>query len=218
MTPRRRVSAAALLAGTLLGFPALLAAQSAGTGYIEVAGGLALKPAYGVSDPSGPMLSVRSGRFLLPRVALRVEAEAQLFDAGRAVAYLTVPCPQPGCLPDAGNDLGRGAGKIGTLSALAGVEVYEQPDRRGFYFVAGLGPQYLASHPDRTPAIRLAAQAGAGLSLDGIVRVEGRYQATLGARAEPRHVFLLSLGLRYNQRPQDPSNKQFLGSAPRDGR
>jgi hypothetical protein len=204
MTHLGHGAAAALIAGTLLASPAALAAQAEGTGYLEVAGGLALKAGYGVSNTRGPMLGFRAARFLLRRVALRIEAEAQIFDARAEPAIYTPPCLSPGCVSITMLDAVVGAGKIGTVSALASVEVYEQADRRGFYLVAGLGPQFLASHPDRSPAIRLAAQVGAGLSLGGTVRVEGRYQATLGALAEPRHVVLLSLGLRYNQRSRSP--------------
>ena len=204
MNHRRHVPAAALIAGALFTSPVPLAAQTEGAGYLEVAGGLALKHHYGVSDPSGPMLGVRAGRFLAPRVALRVEAEAQVFEAGPPDRYVTPPCVSPGCMPITGPVPSLGAGKIGTVSALAGVEVYEQPDRRGVYFVAGLGPQYLAWHPDRRSAVRLAAQAGAGLSLGSTVRLEARYQTTLGALAEPRRVVVISLGLRYNQRSRPP--------------
>jgi hypothetical protein len=200
MTPRH-LPVAALIAGALLASPAALAAQASGTGYLEVAGGLALKHHYGVSDPSGPVFSVRAGRFLHPRVALRVEAEAQVFDADTGPEWVTPPCYSPGCMSPMEATRTVGRGKIGTLSALAGIEVYEQADLRGFYLVVGLGPQYLAWHPDRPSAVRLAAQAGAGLALGEAVRLEARYQTTLGARAEPRHVVLISLGLRYNQRP-----------------
>ena len=90
------------------------------------------------------------------------------------------------------------------VSALASLEWYEQADRRGFYLLAGFGPQFVVSHPDRAPALRLAVQAGAGLSLAAAALLEVRYQASVGARAEPEHVVVLSAGLRFTRRSRLP--------------
>ena len=171
--------------------------------------GIALKPAYGESYPEGPMLSARAGRFLLPHAALRLEAELQSFGAGEPPYFFDAPCPLTA--PCFRYEV-HGAGPIRTLSALASLQYYEQADRRGFYVLAGFGPQFLASHPDRARAIRLAVQAGAGASLATVAVIEARYQASLGARAEPQHVVLISVGLRYARRSRVPNKRRKLAA------
>ena len=201
----RDLAASALIAGTLLARPDALSAQSDAAAYLELAVGMALKPAYGESYPEGPLVSARVGRFLLPHAALRLEVELQSFGAGEPPIFLVAPCPLTG--PCARYDV-VGAGPIRTLNALASLQYYEQADRRGFYVLAGLGPQFLASHPDRARAIRLAVQAGAGASLATVMVIEARYQASLGARAEPQHVVLISVGLRYTRRSRVPNQRR----------
>ena len=198
----RDLATSALIAGTLLARPDALSAQSDAAAYLELAVGMALKPAYGESYPEGPMVSARVGRFLLPHAAMRLEVELQSFGAGEPPVFLDAPCPLTG---PCGRYEVQGAGPIRMLNALASFQYYEQADRRGFYVLAGFGPQLLASHPDRARAIRLAVQAGAGASLATVAVIEARYQASLGARAEPQHVVLISMGLRYTRRSLVPN-------------
>ncbi|MCX6072399.1 MAG: hypothetical protein NTU91_16345 [Chloroflexi bacterium] len=201
----RDLALSALIASTLLAWPDALSAQGDAAAYLELAVGMALKPAYGESYPDGPMVSARVGRFLLPHAALRLEAELQSFGAGEPLVDNWSPCRSPGCSSQL---QGLGAGPIRTVSALASFQYYQQADRRGFYVLAGFGPQYLASHPDRARAIRLAVQAGAGASLATVMVIEARYQASLGARAEPQHVVLISVGLRYTPRSRVPNQRR----------
>jgi hypothetical protein len=197
----RSAASIALLGSVLHVAPDVLGAQGHRHLYVEASGGLALKGSYGVSDPDGLLLAVRAGRYIAAHAAIRIEADFQAFGAGRVVEMLTAPCP-PGRVCTM--SYGTGAGPIHIVSVLAGIQYHEQADRRGFYLVAGLGPQLLARHPDRAPAIRLAAQAGVGLLLDGTAFLEARYQPTLGAWAEPRHVVLISIGVRWPREGRAP--------------
>jgi hypothetical protein len=184
-------TAIALVSGLLLSAAGPLPAQRPRHAYVEVLGGLAFKSQYGVSNPDGLQLGLRAGRYFATHGAVRLEADFLSFDAERLLA---APC-QPGqvCPPSASN----GAGPIRIVNLLASLQYHERASRNGFYLLAGLGPQFVADHPDRTAAIRLAAQAGLGILLDGVGFLEVRYQPTVGARAEPRHMVLVSLGLRW---------------------
>ncbi len=190
----RSLACIALLGSVLHTAPDVLPAQGARNSYLEVSGGLALKGRYGVSNPDGLHLAIRAGRYLAAYTAVRLETELESFGAGRDYETLSVPC-QPGQACPVFDR--TGAGSIRMLDALASIQYHEHGDRRGFYLVAGIGPQWLASHPDRSPAVRLTTQAGVGLLLDGVASLEARYQATLGARADPTHVVLVSIGLRW---------------------
>ncbi|HVO45583.1 MAG TPA: hypothetical protein VMT29_04540 [Steroidobacteraceae bacterium] len=190
----RSSASIALLACVLHVAPDVLAAQAARNSFLELSAGLALKASYGVSNRDGLLLAGRAGRYLAAHTAVRLETDFQSFGAGQDYVALTAPCRPGQVCP---RSAGTGAGRIRILSALASIQYHEQADRRGFYLVAGFGPQLLASHPDRSPAVRLATQAGVGLLLDGAAFIEGRYQPTLGAQAEPRHVVLVSIGMRW---------------------
>lgn len=198
----RSVASIALLGSALHVAPHVLPAQGTRNSYLEVSGGLALKESYGVSNRDGLLLAIRAARYLGAHTAVRLETDFQSFGAGRDYVALTAPC-RPGqvCPMSAGT----GAGRIRTFTALASIQYHEHADRRGFYLVAGFGPQLLASHPDHPPAVRLATQAGVGLLLDGTAFLEARYQPTLGAQAEPRHVVLVSIGVRWPREGRVPT-------------
>ncbi len=198
----RSSASIALLTCVLHVAPDVLAAQATRHSFFELSGGLALKESYGVSNRDGLLLAVRAGRYLAAHTAVRLETEFQSFGAGRDYVALTAPCPPGQFCP---LSVGTGAGRIRIFSALAGIEYHEQADRHGFYLVAGFGPQLLASHPDRSPAVRLATQAGVGLLLDGAAFIEARCQPTLGAQAEPRHVVLVSIGVRWPREGRVPN-------------
>lgn len=184
----------ALLAGAPFALTTPLAAQAREPAFLGLSLGVGIKPPYGQSDTRGPMVRVEWGRFVLPRAAVRLDAELQLYEAPRQRQWVDAPCPPTGTC-DVRPVTIQGAGAIRLASALVSAEWYEQRDRRGFYLVAGAGTQLLLAHPDRALAARVATQLGAGISL-GTVLFEARYQATLGARAAPRHVVALGLGVR----------------------
>lgn len=200
MSPRAHpaaTAAAALAIGALiasLAFPRALPAQARSGSALRFALGIAAAPTEGLYDWVGAMLGFGLDRPLLGRLSARLDAEFQFLGAGRsAVYYLSAPCPVLGCPPYTGPR----AGTTVSASALASVQLFEEADQRGFYLVAGLGPQFLLAHPDRSLGVRLAGQAGLGVALGSVVLLEIRYQGTLGARAEPRHVVLFTLGLRH---------------------
>jgi hypothetical protein len=203
----RSIASIALLGSVLHVAPDVLAAQGNRNLYVEASGGIALKGSYGVSNPDGFHVAVRAGRYFAAHTAIRIEADFQSFGSGRVYEALTAPCPPGRVCP---MSYGAGDGPIHIVSALASIQYHEQADRRGFYLVAGLGPQLLARHPDRSPAIRLATQAGIGLLLDGVAFLEARYQPTLGAGAEPTHVVLISIGVRWPREGRVPNQRMKL--------
>jgi len=194
---RAAAAAAVLVAGALLALPRALPAQAEGGSAMRFTLGFALRPGDDVHDSIGVMLGFGLERHLRGRLAARLDAEVQYFGAGRTpLVYVNPPCSSPGCV-GFGSYGGQRIGATVSASALANLVLYEQPDRRGFYVVAGLGPQFLLAHSDRSLGVRLAAQAGLGVSLGSVVVIEARYQATVGALAEPRHVVLFTFGLRH---------------------
>lgn len=199
MPPRaERVIAGALFA--LLALPRALPAQAEGGSAMRFAVGFAARPADDLHPAVGVMLGSGVERPLRGRLSARLDAEVHFFGAGREpVQSLSAPCPNVGCpVPT----IVRTSATI-SASAVANLVLYEQPDRRGFYLVAGLGPQFLLAHPDRPLGVRVAAQAGVGVALGSIVVIEARYQGTLGARAQPRQVALFTFGLRHS--PSSPA-------------
>jgi hypothetical protein len=186
----------ALVSGGLAATAEPLAAQVTSGTFAQVSGGLTAKPAYGLSHSSGVSGLVTLGRFVARGLALRLDLEYHAFGYQHQFPE-SPPCgPDPATCP--APPLGHGA--IRTTALLANLEWHERAAGGGFYFVAGAGPDYLTSHPDRSVGWRLTYQAGAGIALSagraGLL-LEARYQVHAGGGEQPPHTVPLTLGVRY---------------------
>jgi hypothetical protein len=192
-----RFTHCALTAGLALAASRALPAQEHSTTFLGLSAGVATKSDYGLSEPQGPAVALTFGRAVSRHLALRLDAEFERFGVKAKEAILFPPCnPQVVCTQLIAD---VGAGAISTVALLASAEWYERPDHRWLYLLGGLGPQMLASHPDRPRSVRLAVQGGAGFAIPlgaAVLLIEARYQRALGGGAQPPRVVPVSVGLR----------------------
>ncbi len=111
--------------------------------------------------------------------------------------YMTSPCFIPPCPGDVTGTPGRDL-----LTSQFAVEVFEIPERKGWFLNLGLGPgMYLTQHePAQTSRWSCAASVGAGLALPFgpavRLRLETRYVQLLQPASRPTRLLALGIGLQ----------------------